>query len=301
VVFDMRSDAADIVLHFSPKLQKLPLHRSLVAELLANAIITYRKNFTGKTLDVLTLMYHQLALDKWTKKKLHHRKLEVKVAGIREAAAMNLIEFTDKIGQYAHHPNTMLRMEAQAAYIKLSAKTPFLLLDNLKDEISDWQQAVLFEVITKNKQLAIPSFARWLNSTNNGLVLLSLKLVEHYMQFDAGPAIAKLLKHSNPKVVKKAIQVVGHLELAEAEKQMFEIYFDHTLEIRLEILSSLGKISSGNYNEFLYSRLHSSEAEIRREALYAIKRNPNGEKQLLALYEHATLDNQALIKHVLET
>jgi hypothetical protein len=121
------------------------------------------------------------------------------------------------------------------------------------------------------------------------------------MQFDASQEVQRLLKHHNPKVVKKSVEIIGKLELADAEKHMFEVYFDQPEEIKLEILNSLGKISSGNYNEFLSSRIYSSDPKIKKEALYAIKRNPAyGEAKLREIYKQTTLENQALIKHVLD-
>lgn len=122
------------------------------------------------------------------------------------------------------------------------------------------------------------------------------------MQFDAAEEVERLLKHHNPKIVKKSVEIIGKLELEDAEQHMFEVYFDHGEEIKLEILNSLGKISSGNYAEFLSSRIYSNHTRIKREALYAIKRDlDNGENKLKEIYHQTTPENQALIAHVLDS
>ncbi|MNQ80960.1 hypothetical protein D3C85_959590 [compost metagenome] len=97
------------------------------------------------------------------------------------------------------------------------------------------------------------------------------------------------------------MKIIGKLELENAEKHMFEVYFDHSDEIKLEILNSLGKISSGNYADFLSSRIYSADTKIKMEAMYAIKRDAdNGDNKLREIYTQTTPENQALIQHVLD-
>lgn len=301
IIFDETESADKIVNHFYPKFKKLPLGNKTVQKILTTEIIAYHKNFTGKLEEVLALLYRKLSLDKHSKEKISNKNWEIKIEGIREANEMLLTEMADQIISYTDDENALLRMEAQAAYIKLSEKDPFHFLDRARERILDWHQVVLFEIITKHKKLQIPSFSKWLRSPNDTVVMLCLKLIEHFMQFDAEVEIERLLKHHNPKIVKKSVEIIGKLELEQAEKHLFEIYFDHEEAIKLAILNSFGKISSGNYNDFLSSRIYSGDIKIKKEALYAIKQHPEyGEEKLKELAPQTTLDNQMLIKHVLD-
>ncbi len=301
IIFDDSDDANEIVDHFYPKLKKLPLKDHIVQETLISEIITYHKNFIGKPLEVLDVLYQKLNLDKVSKEKIKNKNWEIKIEGIREANEMRITEIADDIIEYTDDENGFLRMESQAAYINLSLKDPFHFLDRAQELILDWHQVVLFEIITKNKQLQIPSFSKWLRSPNDTVVMLCLKLIEHFMQFDAEGEVERLLRHHNPEIVKKSVQIIGKLELENAEKNMFEIYFDHSENIKLEILDSFGKISSGNYNDFLSSRIYSSSMRLKRAALYAIKRSGEvGGKKLKEMYTQTSLENQLLIKHVMD-
>lgn len=301
IIFDENKDADEIVEHFYPKLCKLPLRKNSVKRVLTAQILTYHRNFTGTQAEIMEILFRRLSLDKISAKKIKSKNWEIKIEGIREASEMEIVEMANDIIKYTDDENSLLRMEAQAAYIKLSKKDPFHFLDRAQERILDWHQVVLFEIITKNKGLRIPSFSKWLRSPNDTVVMLCLKLIEHFMQFDAASEVGRLLKHHNPKIVKKSVEIIGKLELEEAEKLMFEVYFDHSDEIKLEILNSLGKISSGNYNEFLFSRIYSNNMKIKREAFYAIKRNPqDGEQKLKEIYKQTTSENQLLIKHVLD-
>ncbi len=301
IIFDESDKTEDIVGHFYPKMKKLPLRNPIVNKLLISEMLVYHKNFTGKIEEVLSILYRKLGLDQKSKQKINNRNWEIKIEGIREASEMGISEIASEIIKYTDDENALLRMEAQAAYIKLSENDPFHFLDRAQERILDWHQVVLFEIITKNKKLSIPSFSKWLHSPNDTVVLLCLKLVEHFMQFDAAEEVERLLKHHNSRIVKKSVEIIGKLELSDAEEHMFEVYFDQPEEIKLEILNALGKISSGNYNDFLSSRIYSNHIRIKREALYAIKRDPEkGESRLRELYHQTTLENQALIGHVLD-
>jgi hypothetical protein len=302
VIYDESDDTDEIIEHFFPRLQKLPLHIPIVKKILITEILTYHKNFIGKPAELLSLLYVKLHLDQRSREKVKNKNWEVKIEGIREANEMEVSEMADDIIKYTDDENALLRMEAQAAYIKLSPKDPFRFLDRAQERILDWHQLVLFEIITKDKKLQIPSFSKWLRSSNDTVVMLCLKLIDHFMQFDAAEELERLLKHHNTKIVKKTIEIIGKLELESAEKHMFEVYFDQPLEIKTEILSAIGKISSGRYNDFLSSRIYSDNYKIKREALYAIKRSADlGEEKLREIYRQTSVENQAIINHVLDS
>lgn len=301
IVYDESDNPDTIVNHFYAKFKKLPLRKRVVTDILTREIMTYHKNFTGSLKIVLETLYYKLALDKLSIKKIKNNSWEIKIEGIREITEMGVVEGAQYILPYTDDEQALLRMEAQAAYLKLSSSDHFRFLDRAKEKILEWHQLVLFEIITKNKNIAIPSFSNWLRSTNDTVVLFCLKLVEFFMQFDAANELEHLLKHPNPIIVKKTIEVIAKLELSSAEKTLFQIYFEHDEEIKVEILNALGKISSGEYAEFLVSRIYSQEYKIKREAMYAIKKHPNmGLLKLKDIYQHTTLENQVIIKHVMD-
>ena len=301
IIYDDSDSTEEAVEHFYPRLKKLPLKNPIVNKILIAEILNYHKNFTGKTAEILTVLFVKLNLDKDARKKLKDKNWEVKIEGIREASQMELRDIAETVFTYTDDENALLRMEAQAAYIKLSETDPFHFLDRAHERILDWHQLVLFEVITKNKKLVIPSFSKWLHSPNDTVVTLCLKLIDHFMQFDAAEELERLLMHHNPKIRKKAIQILGKLEIEGSEKHIFEIYFDQPLDIKLEILETLGRISSSKYTDFLSSRVYSDDFKIKMTALKAIKMNTEiGAETLKEIYKQTSSDNRAIINHVLD-
>ncbi len=294
-------EVEEAVTHFYPRLKKLPLKNKIVNKILITEILNYHRNFIGKTAQVLEELFLKLELDKSSLKKIKNNNWEVKIEGIREISHMELEHVADELLVYTDDENSILRMEAQAAFIQLSKNDPFRFLERAHERILDWHQLVLFEIITKNKKLAIPSFSKWLTSKNDTVVMLCLKLIDHFMQFDAAATLEKLLQHRNVKIRKKAIQILGKLEIDGSEKNMFEIYFDQPLEIKLEILNTLGRISSGKYTDFFVSRIYSEDYKIKTEALRAIRMDvENGNNTLKNIYNSTSPANQLIIKHVLD-
>lgn len=300
VVHDDAVETDEIVNHFIPKFKKLPLKKTAIRELLVKELLLYHLNFTGKTADVLKGLYLGLGLNKQASKKLKGR-WEKQIEGIREITQMWLKEEADSILRFTDDENGQVRMEAQAAFVKLSTDNPFRFLDRARERILEWHQLVLFEVITKTKNIAIPSFSPWLASKNDSVVMLCLKLTNHYQQLDAIPEFIRLLHHPNLHIRAKTITIIGNLEAEMAEENLFNMYLEQPLEIKIEIIKALGKIASGNYLEFLTGRTFSEDFKIRMEAMYSIKLHGiKGIELLKNMYNDTTMQNQSIIMHVLD-
>ncbi|HXI00911.1 MAG TPA: HEAT repeat domain-containing protein [Sphingobacteriaceae bacterium] len=300
VVYDDDAESDEIIAHFTPEFKKLPLKNSAVREILIKELLHYHLNFTGKTADVLKGLYLQLKLNKYSKRKLNGR-WETQIEGIREITQMWLKEEAETILKFTDDENSQVRMEAQASFVKLSMDNPFRFLDRARERILDWHQLILFEVITKTKNVEIPSFSPWLSSKNDTVIMLCLKLINHYQQLDAMPELIRLLQHANLHIRAKTINILGCIEAEMTEENLFEMYFDQPLEIKLEIIKAMGKIGSGNYLEFLTGRTYSENFKIRMEAMYSIKLHGiTGIELLENIYKDTNMQNQVIIKHVLD-
>ena len=300
VVNDDEIAADEIVGHFVSKFKKLPLKRKAVRDLLVKEILHYHSNFTGSTAVILRGLYLGLKLNHQARKKLQGR-WETQIEGIREITQMNLREETDTILELTGNENSQVRMEAQIAFVKLSTDNPFRFLESASEQILDWHQLVLFEVITKTENTGIPSFSQWLASKNPTVVMLCLKLIDHYQQLDAIPELIRLLEHDDLQIRRKGIAVLGNLEAENAELSLCRMYAGQPIEVKLEIIRAMGKIASTNYLEFLSDEMSSKEFKIRMEAVHAIKRHGfAGTELLMSVSDDSDVQNQLIIKHVLD-
>ena len=301
IIYGDDDDTDTIINHFLPQFKKLPLRRPLIKKLLTRELLSYHANFIGKTAEVLRGLYLRLNLEKEAKAKLKSNYWEKNIEGIREITQMNLRTEAESILKFTDEENGQLRMEAQAAFVKLSDDDPFRFLDRARERILDWHQLVLFEVITKTKNVKIPAFSKWLKSENDSVVMLCLKLVNHFQQWDAIPDMVMLFGHSNLKIRARAIENIGRMEAEMVEENLFNMYLNQPFEIKLLVIEAIGRISSGTYLEFLKSRTYSDDFKIRMAALKAIKlHGSTGLNLLSSIYKDSTLQNRAIIEHVLD-
>jgi hypothetical protein len=302
VFFDELEDAGKAVNQYVRRFEKLPLKSTPVRELLVKELLEYHANFTGKTAEVLKGIYLGLHLDDHARKKVKSCYWERQVEGIRELTQLWIREDAPMILKLTNSKNATLRMEAQTSFIKLSKDDCFRFLDEARETILEWHQVVLFEVITKTRSGMIPSFGRWLSSPNDSVVILCLKLIDHYQQLETIPELISLLSHPNPRVRICAIRVLGKFEAEMAESELFAIYPEQPLEVQQEILKAMGRIASGNYLDFLTERTNSEHHQLRLSALQSIKDHGRGGIDLLKeLLETSGSGNKALINHVFDT
>lgn len=283
------------------RFKKLPLNRKRVRTILVDEIKVYHSNFTGFTSDVLRELFLRLDLHKYSLKKIKSNYWEIQIEGIREVSQFWLTTYHQLIFELTDHEHEIVRMEAQAAYVKLDKENPFKFLDSLRSRLLPWHQLVLFEIITKAQNVKIPQFGQWLKSLNDSIVLFSLKLISHFQQLDAIENILLLLKHPNEEIRIQAVQVIGKLEAEFIEHVIYDRFLYDTQKVKIEIIKSIGKISSGNYLDFLKNCLSATEYDIKMVAMKAIlAHGKKGKTMLEELKEETHLQNREIIVHVLD-
>lgn len=267
---------------------------------LINRLIHYRNNVRGSMGEQLRNLYIQLELDKDSLKKMKSRKWDQKVQALAELSNMNMSIADVTILPMTNSRNRELRAAARHAYIKLSKNEPFKFFDVVTEPLLLWDQVELFKIISTTERIAIPNFAQWITySTNKSIVSFCLKLVVHYNQISAVPAVVKLLDTKDHYLRANAINCLGKLKIEDVEEKLVHMFSSQPLNCRLEILKALGRINSGRYVDFLRQEfLHSTDFEIRKHAAKSLIKNQWAAKGLInELVETATSENKLILKH----
>lgn len=300
IVYGENETTEAIVEHFLPRFERLPVYRKPVRKALVKAILSYHANLTGNSSDVLRELYLRLKLDQYAKKHISSRYPGKQINAIKELSQLQVPGVDPYIGRYLSVKNDEVRLTAQSAYMALNKISPFSYFDTAAHPFSDWEQAVLFESITKNG-LSISSFATWLKSENDTVVLICLKLIVHYQQLDAVPPVIGALKHKNTEIRVAAVCALGKLEVQAAEATLIAMYFDEVFEVRSAIVDALGKIASGDHLDFLKARAHASETELRFRAIRSIRAHSRkGREMLTHMLMDANIPDKLLIKQFLD-
>ena len=139
---------------------------------------------------------------------------------------MNQLKYLDKIYTFTNSTNELIRMEAQTAVVYIAGFKGLRFLDEVTYPISDWQQLKLLELLRSLPFELLPNLKAWLNSRNSTVVVLALKLVEEYMQYQMHGEVNTCMYHQDEAVRKQAVKtllsIVDATELEYADEVDFE-------------------------------------------------------------------------------
>ncbi len=258
-------------------------------------------NLSGDAADNLRKLYYRLNLDVDSRIKASSRKWHIKIKGFRELAFMNIKDANKEIVRCLHSNNSILRMEAQLAMVRLNDEDRFSFLDHLQRPFTMWEQINVHEMIV-NHNLEIPKFKRWLNSSNKTVVIFSMKMIRVFKQKEAWMEIVRLLDDKDPEIRNNAIFVLGELRIKQAVIPLKHHYKSEIYENLLEIVIALGRISDLSALRFLIMVIDKEDdVQLQIEAARAIRdMGDPGEKALDKLMHSDYKNYKIIIKHVLD-
>jgi len=275
--------------------------RAWVRQILIDILIQYRKNFGGEVGFLLRKLYLDMNLQKDSFAKLKSFKWERKIKALSELTQLDIPISDATILPLTNSKNPSLRVAARNAYIQLSKNEPFKFFDIATEPLLPWDQLDMFRIITSTKEIAIPSFSRWVSYSNNKSVIsFCLKLIAHYDQQTAIPAVMDLLSNRDHYFRADAINCLGKLSAEEAEGRLVKMYSNQPLNCQIEILKALGRIASGRHLDFLrHEFIYSTNFDARMNAARSIiKHNTEKSRTIVEeLIKTVTSENQLILKH----
>lgn len=192
-------------------------------DIFINELLSLHNNLYGEAANRLRDLYFNLELYKDSLRKVNYRKWNLKAKGFRELAQMDVKDANRNISRYINSRNEMLRMESQQALVKLNDEDPLGFLDNLKYELTEWEQVNIYNTLEYH-QIYIESFDRWMTSENDSVVIFATRLAGLYKHIHSWPQVLNLLEHKNPKVRQYAVKTLDMLEVAENAGPLKGIY-----------------------------------------------------------------------------
>jgi len=270
-------------------------------EILMNQMQDLMVNLSGDAADRLSELYYKLDLDRDSEEKALGPKWHIKVKGFRELALMNVTRVNDEIIRCLHSKNSILRMEAQLALVRLGEEDRFAFLDHLERPFTLWEQLNVHQTIVSHN-LEIPSFERWLNSDNPTVVIFSLRMISLFSQTGSWKKVAEHLDSPFEKVREEAVHTLGELRVKEALPNLKQHYKDEIYENSLEIVKAIRKMPDESVLNFLKLVIDKEDdIQLQIEAAKAIyEMGDPGIKALQKIMKSEYKNYQIIIKHVLD-
>ncbi len=281
------------------KLAQIKNRSAIARQVLVNLLVYFKHNLKGSITRIITTAYFRLNLADFTLSKLKSVFWFNKAKGLKELQEISNSQSAQPIIELLKDDHMEVRVEAYSALINLQKGDAFKYLSEEKEEFSEWHQILLFDIITKAELPQIPNFKNYLSSTNKSLVLLSIKLILYYHQFDAIPELIKLLDHPDENIRHEAICALGELNAIVAEEKLIAIYPKEHNRNKSQILLTIGHMATGNSIEFIKEKfLKAEHFTILKSAAAAIIAHPTALKnQILAGLTNLDDEQRAMIKH----
>jgi len=199
---------------------KKHLNNPFDRKLMVSSFLKLRNEISGETVDLIFKLYHQLGLSHYAMNKLKSQKWNIVVEGIRELTLFQIIEANTAIEVLKNHPKKQINKEVQLYLLNIFNFKGLAFLDNLTTPLSEWDQIELMEVLNRFDSQDIPDIKPWLKSSNDSVVIFTLKLAKTYIQMEAEAELLALLQHPNLTVRVKAIDVLSYLNVLSAKESL---------------------------------------------------------------------------------
>lgn len=215
-----------------------PLFRNLFLHHLVDS----EKKFSGAAKNTIKNLFRQYNLQTEAIKKLKQKKPYLIAGGIRELTVMNADETLPKIAAFVSHTSPQVYQEAQYAMVKFKGFEGLVFLDAASEKISEWQQLRLLLSITSIPENSAETIENWLESSNDSVIIFTLKLLRKFQLLSFYPTVVSLLNHPSVEVRTEAVDTLLSLENSSTISYLTEVYPDQPVEVQLEILHAM-KIS----------------------------------------------------------
>ncbi len=232
-------------------------------QLFIDEIIHTKKSFTGTPHSNLILLYQQFNLYKDSYKKLHSRKWQVKAKGVQELAMMEQTMYVKEFFRLSNHKNELLRNEAQCGLVSLYGFKGLRFLNVTTKPLSEWQQIQLLNKLNEVTAVNFEPMKKWLLSSNESVILFSIKLAEFYKCFALYSNVLKCLQHPSTKIKLSTLEYLKKMPEEDTCDQVIASYFSADKICRLAILDILKVTGCKKQIPFLLMQLQDTDDDIK--------------------------------------
>ncbi|MDR4891907.1 MULTISPECIES: HEAT repeat domain-containing protein [unclassified Chryseobacterium] len=213
------------------------------------------KKFSGAAQNKLKDLFQEYSLQEEALKKLNQKKEHIIAGGIQELTAMQVEEALPKISTFLTHPSAQVYQEAQYAMVNFKGFEGLHFLNSISSKISEWQQLRLLISITNIPENSGESIKIWMESSNDSVVIFTLKLLRKFQVLSLYSTVTDVLDHPSVDVRVQAVQTLLSLENSFTIGDLMEVYPQQPIEVQKEILKVMKKSKDQCCTDFLKDQL----------------------------------------------
>lgn len=257
-------------------------------------------SFSGNSKDRVIELYYRYKLDQHSIKKLYSKN-EYTIAGaLQEVTAIGINEALPKILQLSHHPNDLVRNEAQYAMVKFEGIMGLRFLDDYSFNITIWQQIKLLNAIDSIAIDHNQSILQWLQSENESVVILALKLIHKFQLFEFEDYLLKMLNECSTDLKTQIIKTFSAINGLYTGDQLIEYYPYQEDDVQIEILKIIDRIGEPRHHHFLMAEaINHSNLSIKKKAIKALIDLTTIEETIQLLESSPNDENKSILNQII--
>ena len=277
--------------------KEIPLHKTWCKEMIINDMIRFKHSLKGKASEQINVFYQALNLDKYSARLIRDFRSFYKCEGFYHFQALDYKKGSALIKPYLRHPNIVIRSNANMAYISLSENH----MESLKEQSSVISHLNMIKImdVLHEKKIAIPkNIDEWIETENNSVTKLGLKIMVYYNYRKQAKGIIALLYNDDDTLKKEAILAIRELFLTEAKTDLIQLFNKVSPDIQLEILETLMVIGDESIIPFLENTIRkATNKDVKLKAVACLNELDKIELDLVAIND---FDITKMTKHVRE-
>lgn len=175
---------------------------------LMESVINLHQNYEGEYAESLRKFYEESQLIADSFSKLRNKNWEIKCKGIKELTEMNIKRAYDHLVEISKSNHPILKINALNGCIKINGPEGIKHLVNHKYTIDLWTQLNIIDALKKTTLLDTQTFEHLLQSRNNSVISLGLKIIQTFKLFEKQHHVETLLKQKLSHPIKHEAEEV---------------------------------------------------------------------------------------------
>ncbi|TDE42747.1 hypothetical protein E0I26_12855 [Flavobacterium rhamnosiphilum] len=244
-----------------------PFKRKIVV----STLLKLRNEISGEIAESIDKLYIELGLLSYSLAKLRNKKWDIIAIGIRELTQFKVKGVHKVVMNNINHPKKEVRKEMQLYLIHLFSFKGLNFLNVLETSLSEWDQIQLLEVLQVANNTEIADIRPWLKSSNDSVVIFSLKLAKVYNQFEAKEELIELLDSKSENVRVNTIAALSHLNIIEAKNILKTNFAERSHEEQIAFLKMMENVYESSDKAFLLEHMQHKNFEIKLLVMEILK------------------------------
>lgn len=240
-------------------------------DILISVMTKLVNDISGEVATAIHTFYFETGLIEYSLQKLKARKWEVIASGIHELTQFEVKQAYKKIEKLIIHPNKEVRNQAQLYLVNLFQFKGLTFLNDLKYQLSEWNQIQLLEILQKFDNQEITDITIWLKSSNISVIKFALKLAKVYNQFESKETLLELLKHENDELKVQTINVLAYFYDTECKPYLKSNFQQSSKEVQIAFFILLENVAENSDEDFIIENISNPIFEIKLSALKILK------------------------------